>query len=234
VHHVRALLCLFVLLTACRSEDGGLSYYTVKPLGLLVPEVAGWQRDKDVEQGGVDRLMGETDKGGVVFRLQRDNAVAGSPRINVVVDPKSPRATHLEEFLTRNLREMADMEQRGEIRISNIDQRPVQVGPRRAYRVRHEYVLAGANAAITQVTTLLVVDGRGVAVSAVGRTELFAPLASEIETILGKLKTQVPDEPRREEPPPPPPEKPKEVLTIEKPPAMIQPIDLGKVGGEKR
>ena len=76
-----------------------------------------------------------------------------------------------------------------------MSQEPVSLGPRRAFRVRHEYVLLQANApplSVTQVSALFVLDGRGVAVTAAGRTELFRPIEDSILEMLSGLNVTVP------------------------------------------
>ena len=74
--------------------------------------------------------------------------------------------------------------------------------------------------AITQVSTFLVSQGRGVAITAAGRTELFHPLAESVETILGGLSTATKAKSGSRKPGSAPP------------PSMVEPIDLGKVGGK--
>ncbi len=215
-------LCLaaaaLVLVGACNHKDPktGLRYFEVSTVGLRVPMLDGWVRERSAESK-------DADSGGVLLRLVRKQAVAGSPRIDVVAERKTEWPTNIEDFLTRNLREMAQLEQSGALRITNVDQRPISVGPRRGYRVRHEYILSGSQVAITQVSALLVVDGRGITITAVGRTELFAPLAASIEVMLSGLRTPVPEARPAKAPAP--------ALHREAP--LTEPIDLGKLGGKK-
>jgi hypothetical protein len=181
--------------------------FTIRAAGLKMPELDGWMRED---------AAGDTENGGAVFRLVRSNAIPGSPRIEVVLEPKSEKPTHIDDFLTRNLRDMAALEEAGKIRISDVSQRPVMVGPRRAYRVRHEYMLAGTQSAITQISTFLVLDGRGIAVTAVGRTELLQPYAESIELMFNGLQAMVDSGGHAEGGSSSP---------------LTRPIDLGKVGG---
>ncbi len=227
-----ALVGLLGCAACSGGDEGGLSYFSVPALGLKVPKLAGWNRDTKAESEDVTA-------GGVVMRLVRDQAIPGAPRIDVTVTPKTDRPLTIDEFLNRNLHEMTELEKTGNLRIASVDTRPMQIGPRRAFRVRHEYMLGGS-VAITQSSTLLVLDGRGVAVTATGRTELYQPVASGIEVVLTGLKTPPPS--GNEPPPPqhiPPPPQPKVIpapapTTPEAIKPLVKPIDLGKVGGGKK
>jgi hypothetical protein len=195
---------------ACGRKATSLGYYTVPGASLEVPRTAGWSRDESA-------VSGTPDKGGIVFRLVRTQAVTGSPRIDVVLEPRSSSSTLIEDFLERNLRDMNALERSGGIHIEGIDERPVQVGPRRGYHVRHEYVVASSEIAITQVSVFLVLDGRGVAITAAGRTELFVPLVSEVDAVLNGIRTAIPN-----------------ASSGPVIPDVLKPIDLGKVGGGRR
>ncbi len=173
-------------------------------LGISVPVPPGFRRDANAEAK-------DQAQGGVLVRLVRDEGVAGSPRIDVVAEPKRERPTSLDEFLAQNLAEMTALEKTGGMQVTRLEQSTLNVGPRRGYRVRHEYVLTGGQVAITQVSTLLVVDGRGVAVTAVGRSELFAPLARDIDAALGGLRTPLPGD------------------APAKAPSLTQPLDLNRL-----
>jgi len=127
--------------------------------------------------------------------------------------------------LSRNLREIASMENGGSVRITRVDQRPFAIGPRRAYRVLHEYAMLSpgqAPIAVTQISTILVLNGRGVTITAAGRTELFHPLSDSIERILSNLALPVPEAGAF---------KPHGPITPEGMPT-VEPVDLGKVGGK--
>src|SRR5262245_23279775 len=87
---------------ACNDQDTGLAYFNVPSIGLKVPELAGWQRDRSAE-------VEEAAKGGIVLRLVRDHAVPGAPRIDVTVTPKGERPLGVDEFLSQNLREMSEL-----------------------------------------------------------------------------------------------------------------------------
>ena len=210
----------------CEAEapaPGTVNRIPVDGIGLTLPVPEGWSRDPDV---GLE----DPAKGGTVLRILRTKAVIGSPRIDVVIEPAGPEPTGLQSFVDRQLRMMAGLESDGRVRMTNVSQRPVKVGPRPAYRVRHEYLMTGEPGtdpmAFTQLTTFLVLDGRGITVSALGRTELFHPQAAAIGSVLDGLATPVPAgvtvveelDPAGPSPVASPPE--------------IKPIDLGTVGGK--
>jgi hypothetical protein len=140
--------------------------------------------------------------------------------------------TRLEAFLTENLREMGSREKAGSIQIQYVDQAKIQLGPRDAYRVRHEYTVGTATAqvAITQVTTLLILDGRGIAITAAGRTELFHPLADSVEKITGGARAPV--DAASAQPGRPPSGEPGG-RAKQAPMSTVEPIDLGRIGGTK-
>ncbi len=220
----RLLVTAGLAVAACAPSPGTPDARHVVPeVQLTIPALAGWAVDKSV------RLQ-DPAKGGLVFRLLRVGAVAGSPRIEVFMEPLQTRPTVIEDFLTENLREMGRHERDGKILITRVDQQAVQIGPRRAFKLRHEYSLGkgSAQTAVTQVSVLFVLDGRGVAVTAAGVTELFYPLADSIEQMMGGLAL-----PARQDAAPPPPETPTVTPTSPPPatPPALKPIDLGRIGG---
>ena len=192
---------------SCQSK-GPAAYFLVTDVGLEVPRLPGWAQEASTH---------DKNASGIVLRLVRTQAVTGSPRIDVVVEPRAAAPTQIEDFLKRNLREMSVLERSGSIRIDDLEQRPVSVGTQRGYRIRHEYVLTSGEAAITQVSTFLVLNGRGVAVTAVGRTELFTPLAKAVDAVLSGLRFA----------------SGQAAGGGNDTPAVLKPIDLGKLGGTK-
>lgn len=131
--------------------------------------------------------------------MVRRSAVPGSPRIEITVSPDSKSPLVLEDLLARSLRDMAEFEADGKIKITRIDRREVRVGPRRAYRVAHDYLMGSGepSVALSQLSKLLVVDGRGVTMTAAGRTELFHPLAAEIDKIFGGVEVLIPSQKKK-------------------------------------
>ncbi len=213
------VLAAYLLAGCTKDRRAAQPMFTVPTLGLALPKLSGWITDPELATPDLAR-------GGVIFRLVRENPVPLAPRIDVLLEPPKAQPTLLEDFLTQNLREMAQYENDAQVRITNVEQRPASVGPRRAFRVQHEYTMTAAagNApiAITQVSTLFVLDGRGVAVTALGRTELFHPLADQIERIMTGLDLPVP---RGAAAPPP-----AEVVHPDRP-TTVEPVDLGTIGG---
>lgn len=202
----RALLVTLALLATapgCRRSDSS-AYWSVPGVSLELPRRQGWVADAQASGGTV------------ALRLERDQAVAGSPRVEVVLEPATGAGQSLESFVERNLREMRALEKSGAIRIDRVEESAVAVGPRRALRVRHEYVLAPTDVAITQVSLFVVVDGRGVAVTAAGRTELFTPWAAEVDALLAGVRTLA---------------APASLTEVSRP---VEPVDLGRVGAPGR
>lgn len=196
-------------LASCHTGSDAAAQETFRVPGTTVtlPKTQGWVRDRN---------LAPTDgsQGGTVLRLVRQGDVPGSPRIDVVTDGQGQPPTLLEDYLTRNLRDMGQLEASGSIHIVHVDQQRIMVGRVPAYRVHHEYTAgkAASQVSLYQVSTFVVVDGKGITVTAAGRTELFHPLGRSIADILdgmaisGKGQITHPD---------------------------IAPIDLGQVGGQK-
>lgn len=218
----RVALCLLALGVtlgqACRCGGGGSKppvavnpqdYYVAEPIHLMIPKAPGWQPDPNANINPT-----EVDKGGIALRLVRESAVVGSPRFDVVLEARPAQPTVVEEFLRRNLQEMGKLETSGQIHIMQVEQKRVFLGSHEAYRVHHEYTVGtgAAQAAINQVSTFVVLNGRGVALTVAGRTELFHPLAESIENILDGLRIQGED-------------------TAVQPDKSTHAVDLGKVGG---
>lgn len=181
-------------------------YFVAEGTGVQLPKLPGWVRDSSVPP--LDK-----SKGGIVLRLIRDSAVPGSPRIEVVTEPPQAAATNLEDYLTRNLREMADLETSGRIRILSVSQKHVMLHGLPAYEVHHEYTMGRGTSQISlnQVSIFVALNGRGITVTAAGRTELFHPLSDNVEQILEGLSVPEPSAPTTHE--------------------DIPQLDLGKVGG---
>ncbi|MBN1960822.1 MAG: hypothetical protein JW841_07725 [Deltaproteobacteria bacterium] len=190
------------------SQGENSDYFVVPGTKLLLPRQPGWIQD-----------YATTDEdptySGIALRLIRQHSVTGSPRMDVVVDSKKTKNVKLDDFLKQNLRELALLEKNGNIRIESVNKQPIKINNQKGYRVRHEYILLAGEAAITQLSTFIILEGRGIAITVVGRTELYTPLARNIEAMLTGIKLNLP-QPKVKEP-----TKPKNP----------QPIDLGKLGG---
>jgi hypothetical protein len=121
-----------------------------------------------------------------MMRLVQKNSVPGSPRIEVRLEPPTAVPTVLDAYLTRNLRDMGALETAGEIRILHVDQQHTTVGHVPAWRVHHDFTTGtgASQVSLYQVSTFLVFEGRGITLSAAGRTELFHPLAASIAQVL--------------------------------------------------
>ena len=208
-------------LVACDDHDDGAEpRLRVEAVGLEIPRLSGWVPDPEV-------TLADPDAGGTALQLIRKSAPPGSPRIRIELGKKGAPLT-LDAFLNQNLKAMGDIERTTAMRIIRVNQEPLRIGPRRAFLVRHEYTMGRGDAqiAFTQLSTVMVIDGRGVAVTALGRTELFHPLADSITRMLTGLSVTTDGlETATEAPAPSPPE-------ATAPPVDVQPIDLGTVGGK--
>ena len=202
-------LLLFGAAAACNRgdvEDRGPVFQV--PGLVQLPRLEGWSAEQLPPAGA--------EAAPVLLRLVRESAVPGSPRVTVVAEPPGGRSTVPEEYLTRNLRDMGQLEASGQIRIIDVEQQRRTVGGLSGFRVRHEYTLGSGTAqiAITQISIFLVSRGRGITVSAAGRTELFHPLAKSIDTMLAGLR------------PLPAPS----VGVLDR----LRGVDLGRIGGRKK
>ena len=233
--HPACKLCLglllglsFLLLSGCDKKKSAdrKTRYRIESIGLEIPKLKGWMQDREIQQGNAA-------VGGTIFRLIRENAVSGSPRIDVIIEDSKNPSLDLESFLEQNLREMNKLAEEGKISITQVVKAPYHLGPRRAFKVRHEYSLgASGTVAITQIALFAILDGRGVTISAAGRTELFHPLAHNISEILADMSTSgskssipfITPKPLD----PASMTAPQEKAPAEK--SLTEPIDLGKIG----
>ena len=222
------LLAFLLSISACNKAPPAekKTRYRIESVGIEIPKLKGWTQDREVK-------LQRQDMGGTVFRLVRENAVSGSPRIDVIVEDSQTPSPNLESFLEKNLREMNKLAEAGQISITEIIKEPAQLGPRRAFKVRHEYTIGGSSAvAITQTALFVIIDGRGVAINAAGRTELFHPLAQNILDIFADISTLTGKHTVRFNRPKPmdpgtPLSTPKKEATEK---SLTEPIDLGKIG----
>ena len=194
-------------------DDAGLD------LGLSLPRLSGWEQVPDVE-------LADADEGGTAMVLVRAGAPKGSPKISVDFAARADTPWRTDAFLAQNLKAMGDLERETGMRITRVTQKPFNIGPRRAHLVRHDFVMGSGDAqqALTQMAAILVVDGRGITVTAVGVTELFYPLADQITRLLtGVQLATTADAPATGE-----------VKGPETPPApgLGEPVDLGTLGGK--
>ncbi|MEM6531235.1 MAG: hypothetical protein AAF654_01360 [Myxococcota bacterium] len=188
----RALAWLSALACAhcngASEEDAPPQKTVVVPVvGLELKVPTGWSVDPGNE-------LEDPNRGGLALRMISTEAVSGSPRIDVVLDPANEGRTQLDDLIRGSLEDMAKFEKSGAIDIQHIERREIRIGPRRAYRVSHDYTMKTSNGevALSQLATLFVLDGRGIAVTAGGRTELFHPQTAAIDAVLTSMQVVMP------------------------------------------
>lgn len=173
-------LCILWGPTACtQPKNVTQEIFRVEGTAMVLPKVGDWVPDATISPAN-------PSAGGLMMRLVQKSSVPGSPRIEVRLDPPTALPTVLNAYLTRNLRDMGALEAAGDIRILHVDQEHITVGQIPAWRVHHEFTTGTGTSQVSlyQVSTFLVFEGRGMTLSAAGRTELFHPLASSIAQVL--------------------------------------------------
>ena len=174
------LVAVLAACLACNARRSvGQELYRVPHTALALPRLADWVPDTTVTPASAAT-------GGLMLRLVQRSSVPGSPRVEVLLEPPRPSPTILADYLIRNLQDMGALESAGQIRILHVEQQRIMVGHTPAYRVHHEFTTGTGTSQVSlyQVSTFLVFDGRGITLSAAGRTELFHPLATSIAGVL--------------------------------------------------
>jgi hypothetical protein len=164
-------------LVACRpppKEDVNAPFLSTEA-GISLPRRPGWMLDTDAASDSM-----------AVLRMRRSISIAGAPRIDVIVEYPAPgKPPNLELFALRSDQQLKSSAHANKLRITYEDRRNEKLGVLPAIRLRYDYELrAQPPIPISQVSYLLVVGQREVTVTAVGRTELFAPLSDDIEEML--------------------------------------------------
>lgn len=175
-----ALMTLGSSLPSCdKPRNVGQELFRVEGTAVTLPKVGDWEVDTSVRPGNAAI-------GGLMMRLVQKSSVPGSPRIEILLEPPTSVPTVLDAYLTRNLRDMGALEAAGQIRILHVDQQQIRVGQMPAWRVHHEFTTGtgASQVSLYQASTFVVFEGRGITLSAAGRTELFHPLASSIAQVL--------------------------------------------------
>ncbi len=166
--------------TASEAPTAPTTTLAVPGVPLRLPLPRGWFPDPSVG--------GKGDK--VVLRLLQKDGVPGAPRIEVTLTPSTARPALLEELLTHNLQEMAALEQSGALHLGPVEQRRRDVGGCKLYQVQQQYTLLSpaGPVVVEQLAALLVLQGRGVVITAAGRAELYAPHRATIEAFFAGLQ----------------------------------------------
>ncbi len=197
----RRLLIALALACGClgackRERAASVAKVRVGEAELEVLLTPGWQAARLAEDDAV------------VLRIVREDAVLGSPRVEVAVEaPSSPRAT-LEKLRNRSLHDLTRLERGGGIRIASVIQKKLELLGVPAYRLHHDYTVVAGGFSVTQISWLFVHQGHAVVLSAAGRTELMTPLAPEIEEMVASISMPATS-----------------IKTV-----PLEPIDLGQLG----
>jgi hypothetical protein len=206
---VGMFIAILAMSACAKKHSPSQAVVRVPNTALCLPQLSDWIEDTTV-------VAPSAQDGGLMLRLVQRSSVPGSPRIEVRLAPPQPGPMALEAYLTQNLRDMGAMESAGQIRIMHVDQQPITIGHTPGYRVHHEFTSGTGSSQVSlyQVSTFLVFEGRGITVSAAGRTELFHPLATSIAGVLDGIMLDAAHRPRQGF-------------------AAGAPIDLGTLGGSR-
>ena len=213
------ILCLFLSQSCEQATEKKTKYHVVESIALEVPKKEDWLQDSAAQ-------VQEPLEGGVLMRLVRKYSAPGSPRIDIVAEKAPEHPIGLNAYLYQALRQMGEHEKKNSMRIHRVHQDAITLGARKAHLVHHEYTMGSSEneIAFTQLSVIMVIDGRGVTATALGRAEMFAPLKDTITNILKGIR--VTTDPKRVS----------NLKEVDKPAAAQQPktpepIDLGVIDG---
>ena len=150
-------------------------------LGVPVPE--GWTVDSSVK-------LADPAKGGAYFSLIRNSREPGSPRLEFSLTPLTTSTPSLNQLAQSASNHMKNLRKESGFTSVNNNKKQTTIAGNKAIRLEQSYTLGSKSTevAVTQFSIITVVEKRGLFITAAGRTELFTPLASEIETILSGTK----------------------------------------------
>jgi hypothetical protein len=177
-------LCAALLPTACFKKKtppttAAAHVFKAPSIGLSMAQAKGWIQE-----------ITDPNHDGVVLKLVREASVPGSPRIDVTVEPAQNPPVTLDAFLHQNLQEMGLLDKNGDVVIQEVSQNKILLDTQEAYRVQYTYHVGSdphTQVSITQWSLFTVVENKGVAITAAGRTELFHPVAADIEYLFSSV-----------------------------------------------
>ena len=178
-------LVAFATMSGCEQLPTAKTDTTSVPLlkiGFELP--SGWELDPTVATTGLDPA-----KGGLLMRLQPRDRIAGSPRLEIRLDPLRVKPISLEAFVEANIDHMKKIESQGGTKTVRLDRNATTLLDSPAFRVEHEYTLGDgiAQLSVTQTSWFTEVDGRATVFTVSGRTELTTPHLEKVESALKSL-----------------------------------------------
>ena len=157
----------------------------IEHLKLTCELTSGWEADPSVTS--VDPA-----KGGLLLRLQPRDRIAGSPRLEIRLDPLRVKPVTLEAFVQETIKSLKSIEKTGGAKTVELQNTPTKLMGLPAVRLDHQYTIGAdlAQLSVSQSTWVTMIEGRATVFSVSGRTELTTPRMGEIETLLGSLAKQ--------------------------------------------
>ena len=179
------LLCLvlFALGGGCTElVTPASNTQTIPHLKLTCELAPGWEADPNVTS--IDPA-----KGGLLMRLQPRDRIAGSPRLEVRLDPLRVKPVDLKAFVQETVSTLKKVEKTGGAKTVDIQETQTELMGQPAVRVDHQYTIGKdlAQLSVSQSTWFTMIDGRATMFSVSGRTELTTPHINAIESVLKSL-----------------------------------------------
>ena len=161
------------------SDQTSPSHVTISEVNLQLPIPEDWIVTTSVH-------MEDPAKGGDVLQLTPASTVPGSPRVVVTLSPLSTQPPSLRELSRQTKREMDSMKKSNKVTFTNQSQTSRQFAGQDAMEFNQSYTLGvGASTiAVNQFQLVTVLNGRGVSVTAGGRSELYTPFEKSITQML--------------------------------------------------
>ncbi len=184
------LACLSLVLSALGLGCSELlapvaNTQVIEHLKLTYELAPGWEVDPSV-------VSVDPAKGGLLLRLQPRDRIAGSPKLEIRLDPLRVKPVTLDAFVQETIGSLRNIEQTGGAKTVGLENTPTQLLGLPAVRLDHQYTIGTdlAQLSVSQSTWVTMIDGRATVFSVSGRTELTTPRMVEIESLLGSLAKQ--------------------------------------------
>ena len=185
-----SLIC--ILLIGCSNATPDREQSIKLPvLGITFPIPTGWVLDKSIKYT-------DPAKGGALFQLVRDSAVPGSPRITGSISPLSTRSITLKKAAQDAQRALKALQKQPGLVVQYSSTSEIKFIEKPAMKLAQSYTLGSGSSqlSVTQIEIVSIHKNRTLNLTAAGRTELFTPLAEEINSIIdsGKLVEALPSQ----------------------------------------